>query len=519
MNDIYVQFLLLLRSIWMRRWFALAVSWVVAIGGWAYLSTIPDRFESTAQIFVDTDTVLPRILKGVTVDVNLQRQIQMLQQTLLSRPNVEKAARMSDIDLTADSEEQLERMISRLQREISLEPIAHNLFKLTYQSGKPETAQRVVQSMLNIFVESSLGMTQVDIDRTLRFLDDQIKDYDKQLADAEARLSIFRQENFGLLGEENYYSRVEAEKERLVTMERDLENAIIESRELSKQALNVPKYIAIRTAGTADPQSGAEESISRLRQKLTDYDAEGLTEQHPDVQETKSALARVEQQYAADREAMLENNMNGDTGPLNPNATMLNPVWEQVQYKLVDVDTDVARLGAQMKDQQRRIDGLVGLGQKVPEVERGLARLDRDYGVIKSKHGELLSRREGVRIARDLEIKTDKVQFRTIEPPSFPHQPSSPNRPALVSLVLLAGIGAGLGIAFILGQLHTTYASASELRSAFDLPVLGTISAVGFETATHRVEMSAFSIILGGLGLAYVFVLNGGGSSFPMLGI
>jgi len=229
MNDMYVQVLLLLRSIWMRRWFALATSWVVAIGGWGYLSTIPDTFESSAQIFVDTDAVLPRILKGVTVDVNLQRQIQMLQQTLLSRPNVEKAARMSDIDLSADSEEQLERMVSSLQKEISLKPVAHNLFELTYQSGKPETAQRVVQSMLNIFVESSLGMTQVDIDRTLRFLDDQIKDYDKQLADAEMRLSTFRQENFGLLGEENYYSRVEAEKERLVTMERELEKAAIES--------------------------------------------------------------------------------------------------------------------------------------------------------------------------------------------------------------------------------------------------------------------------------------------------
>lgn len=192
MNNIYVHFLLLMRSLWMRRWYALAVSWVVAIGGWAYLATIPDRFESTAQIFVDTDTVLPRILRGVTVDVNLQRQIQMLQQTLLSKPNVEKAARMSDLDLNVETEEQLDALVARLQREISMEPVAHNLFELKYEDGTPEGAQRVVQSMLNIFVESSLGMTQGEIDRTLRFLDDQIRDYERQLAEAEGRLSKFR---------------------------------------------------------------------------------------------------------------------------------------------------------------------------------------------------------------------------------------------------------------------------------------------------------------------------------------
>ena len=519
MNNIYVQFLLLLRSLWTRRWFALAVSWVVAIGGWAYLSTIPDRYESSAQIFVDTDTVLPKILKGVAIDVNLQRQIQMLQQTLLSRPNIEKAARMSDMDLAVKNEQQLDALISQLQSEILLRPIAHNLFELTYQSNTPEGAQRVVQAMLNIFVESSLGMTQGDIDRTLRFLDDQIRDYDQQLADAESRLSKFRQDNFGLLGEANYYSRVETEREALLSMNRELENAAVESRELKKQALSVPKYIAIRTAGASDPQAGAEASISQLRQRLTDYDAAGLTDQHPDVLETKRALARVEERYAEERETMLDAQKNGGEGPLNPNATMLNPVWEQVQFKLVSVATQVASLRARIMEQDRRITGLVGLGQKVPEVERKLATLDRDYGVVRGKHEELLTRREGVRIARDLEVKTDKVQFRTIEPPNLPRQPVSPNRPALVSLALLVGIGAGLGFAFILGQLHTTYATASQLRDAFELPVLGTISVVGFDSATHRIEMAAFGIILAGLAVAYVFVMTGGDKSFALIGI
>lgn len=302
-------------------------------------------------------------------------------------------------------------------------------------------------------------------------------------------------------------------------MRRELENAEVEGQELKKQALSVPKYVAIRTAGSADPQVGAEASIARLRQLLTDYDADGYTDQHPDVVDTKRALARAEEQYAVEREAMIAAQERGEDGPLNPNATMLNPVWEQVQFKLVDVETRVASLRARIDEQSRRINDLVGLGQKVPEVERELAKLDRDYGVIREKHEELLTRREGVRIAKDVEVKTDKVQFRTIEPPSLPRQPASPNRPALVSLVLLLGVGAGLGIAFVLGQLHTTYATASQLRDAFELPVLGTISAVSFDATTHRIELAAFGIILAGLLIAYGFVITSGQQIFALVGV
>jgi uncharacterized protein involved in exopolysaccharide biosynthesis len=133
MNDNYVQLLLLLRSLWLRRWYALGVAWLVTLGGWMYVTSIPDKFESTAQIYIDTDTMLKDLLQGVTVDVDTNRQVQVMQQTLLSRPNLERVLRMADMDLNATSDAQVAAMAAQIRTRVALTPIAPNLFRLSYE--------------------------------------------------------------------------------------------------------------------------------------------------------------------------------------------------------------------------------------------------------------------------------------------------------------------------------------------------------------------------------------------------
>ena len=63
-----------------------------------------------------------------------------------------------------------------------------------------------------------------------------------------------------------------------------------------------------------------------------------------------------------------------------------------------------------------------------------------------------------------------------LDPPSAPRSPAAPNRPLLLFGVLIAGIGAGVGTAFAMGQLRSTYATANSLERSMGMPVLGTIS-------------------------------------------
>jgi polysaccharide chain length determinant protein (PEP-CTERM system associated) len=510
MNDNYVQLLLLLRSLWLRRWYALGVAWLVTLGGWMYVTSIPDKYESSAQIYIDTDTMLKDLLQGVTVDVDVNRQVQVMQQTLLSRPNMERVLRMADLDLAATSDAQVATMAAQIRSNVELTPVAPNLFRLSYEDHDRQKAQRVVQSLLTIFVESNLGLSRQDISQARRFLDEQIRDYEQQLSEAEQRRAQFSRDNIGLLpGEENYFARMQRERGELVDRRREYNEAVLTRTELARQLQNVPKFIAIRTAGGSGTDSfTAADKVAELRRKLAELDALGYTAAHPDVVAAQESLDSAIQEYNREKEQAAA--ANTDDSPLNPNATMINPVWEQIQVRLVEIDTKAASLKSRMNEQEQTIAQLEDLAKTVPNVEAELLRLDRDYDIIKKKYEDLLQRREAARITQDLEGKTDKVQFRVIEPPDLPRGPSSPNRAALLSASLLVGLGAGLGVAFLLSQVHHTFSTANRLRASFDLPVLGTISAVSFDSYSRRkrIEIASFSVVLVGLIVAYVFVMT-----------
>ena len=98
-------------------------------------------------------------------------------------------------------------------------------------------------------------------------------------------------------------------------------------------------------------------------------------------------------------------------------------------------------LSPRLQAEQDRIEQIA---RSAPAVITEAEDLDRDYGVLKKNYQELVSRREATLIADAADTKTEKIQFRIVDPPQVPLVPAEPNRPLLVSLVLLGGIGAGI---------------------------------------------------------------------------
>ena len=104
MDELLQQVLTALRGMWRRRWIGLAVAWAVAVIGAVVLLRIPDRYEATARVYVDTQTVLKPLMAGLAVQPNVDEQINMLARTLIARPNVEKIIRSADLDLAAKTQ-------------------------------------------------------------------------------------------------------------------------------------------------------------------------------------------------------------------------------------------------------------------------------------------------------------------------------------------------------------------------------------------------------------------------------
>jgi polysaccharide chain length determinant protein (PEP-CTERM system associated) len=196
MEELVSQITGYLRGMWRFRWWGLALAWIVGIVAGVVIYKMPDKYESSARVFVDTQSVLRPLMAGLAVQPNVDQQIAMLSRTLISRPNVEKLITMADLDLGVNTPEQRVALITQLSKDLRIGSADRtNLFTLSYADTRPERAQRVVQSLLSLFVESGLGSKRQDADAARRFIEEQIRGYEQKLTEAENRVKEFRLRN------------------------------------------------------------------------------------------------------------------------------------------------------------------------------------------------------------------------------------------------------------------------------------------------------------------------------------
>ena len=67
------------------------------------------------------------------------------------------------------------------------------------------------------------------------------------------------------------------------------------------------------------------------------------------------------------------------------------------------------------------------------------------------------------------------IDFRVVDPPQVRLSPKVGSRPLLMSLVLLAALGGGGGVAFLISQIRPTMNDERRLREVTGLQVLGTV--------------------------------------------
>jgi uncharacterized protein involved in exopolysaccharide biosynthesis len=111
MDSLSLQLRRYLKATWQRRWIALGAAWLVCVLGWVGVYLITNQYESSARLYVDTDAVLTPLLKGVAAESSATGQLDILQRTLLSRPNLQKLISKTDLDLTLKGPEDRERLI------------------------------------------------------------------------------------------------------------------------------------------------------------------------------------------------------------------------------------------------------------------------------------------------------------------------------------------------------------------------------------------------------------------------
>ncbi|WP_229507802.1 XrtA system polysaccharide chain length determinant [Massilia sp. Dwa41.01b] len=253
----------------------MTITWLVALIGWAIVLKLPNQYETTARVYVDTQSILKPLLSGMTSLPNLDQQVQFMRQTLISRPNVERVMRMTDLDVKAKDADEKEKMIDNLISKITIAGTERDdIYTISYKATDPKLGKDVVQSLLTIFVEGSFGGKKQESDKAVQFIDDQIRSYEEKLAAAEDKLKEFKIKNMGLLPREgaDFGSRVNAANDALSQAKLELAEA-----EQSRNAIRRRMTGGSTAGGTvmADPElesriATAQKNLDTLRLQYTE---------------------------------------------------------------------------------------------------------------------------------------------------------------------------------------------------------------------------------------------------------
>ncbi|WP_427967377.1 XrtA system polysaccharide chain length determinant [Altererythrobacter sp.] len=463
MSEIFEELRAAIYTVWHRRWLALAVAWGICILGWLVVAMIPNSYEAKARIYVDLDDVLSEQI-GIAGDG--RQEIRRVRQTLASSVNLEKVIRGTKLGEGITERSQMDGAIADLSKKVTIASEEDNLFSLSAKVGKREysdaenamLARDVVQKLIDIFREENIAGNRSEVAGTIVFLDRQLDDRKKELEAAEQRRLAFEAKYPELIGgSSTLATKIQQARTELRGVDADLAAAQSALAAINGQIAGTP-----RTIVTPGDSGGTRGALMQAQSQLAQLRGRGLTDEHPDVAATRKQIELLRRQAA-------EEGPNAASGQPNPAYTSLISIKAERQ---AGVESLQARRAALQSD----IAALMGSQASEPEVAAEANRISRDYEVLRKKYDELLQDREEIRLRGQVENERSSVKFDLIDPPVVPRKPAAPNRPLLLLGVLFAGLGAGAGAAFGIGQLRSTFSTEEKLERAMGLPVIGSIS-------------------------------------------
>ncbi|HTO40746.1 MAG TPA: XrtA system polysaccharide chain length determinant [Rhizomicrobium sp.] len=482
-----VQLFSYLSSTWQYRWFGIVAAWLICLVGWIGVGIIPDSYQSEAKVYIDTDTLLRPLLKGLAVSNDADQQVTVMLRTLVTRPNIEQVIRLTDPHAAQLTPAALQEKVTDVQKDVSLRSLgAKNLFGVAYSNRDPAYAQAVTQSLVSILVDSNVGDQRRDVEGVQSFISERVAEYERLLRETEKRRAAFKSANLEYFTGTSTDARLDKARSDLASAQADLDAATTRRNSIIRQLGGTPAILNVaapapiilnsNAGGRGTALAEAESRLEDLRSRFTDS--------YPDVVATQKLVTRLRAEAKKNIGSAMDGNHQG----------ISNPVFVALRGKLSDEETNVALGQHRLSQAQTNLESTKRALEKSIAVERQYADIDRDYAVLHKQYEELLQRRESARLSQAVGDQQSSMVFRIVEPPQQPDRPIAPNRILFNSLVLLVGLAGGIGVALLMGLNAERFIVSDQLRAAFDVPVIGVISNVRHAADAERMRKAVVAV-------------------------
>lgn len=422
----------------------------------------PKSYTSNAVLYADQSNILEPLLRGQAEVTQLDR-INEAREMVNSRSFLEQVALKAGLLTGGETEEMRNGVISNLRNTLALRVSNRSFLELKYTSGDPDRSFQVLSTALDQFVERTVQKKQSESRNAYEFIDSQVKSYQRQLEEAEAKLKEFKSSN-----QDGTEGSVLA---RIENLRRDIENLKLEIQQTESEVNLTREQLEqeepVRRVVVDPGKSSAERRLAGLQQEL-DSLLLSYHERHPDVISTKVQIAELKQQVSRQSESDREGGVT---------EVMENPVYENLKIQLSESTTQLAVQKNRLESLKRLLREAFERSERVAGNQEQLSELTRDYDVTRNVYEDMLRRRERARLSMTLDVQGEGVSYKIQEPASYPTHWDG------LQLYEVGLAGPFLGSATVLGLLTLLVMFDQRVRSARALqlalpktiPVLTTI--------------------------------------------
>src|SRR5262249_40190951 len=120
---------------------------------------------------------------------------------------------------------------------------------------------------------------------------------------------------------------------------------------------------------------------------------------------------------------------------------------------------------------------------------------------------DLLSKTLESELSENMEKKQKGEQFQLLDAANFPLKPIRPNRPMIIVIGLIVGLGGGFALAFVWDNLDKSFKQSDEINAYVNLPVLATVPALLTRSSVLEQRRSHGILVLASLGVLVIGVV------------
>ena len=515
-NDI-LNYLNYLKIIYHRRYIFLTIAMLVTALVIIYAYRLPKKYQADSIVFIEKN-VISNLVRGLAVSPDMRDRIRVLRYALSSRELISRVLAEMDSDIFTRDKAAQQAFIEGLKNRTGISVRGQELFTVSLIDKDPAFAQTYVNTLVGKYVEENTSSKREETYGANRFLKEQIDLFKKKLDTAEDTIIKFRKKNgiYFSLDEKATLTEIKDFNMQIEKLELDLytyePRRKVLQRQLNSLSPTVDTGEMFGSFDMFDDSMGLDDSNIADKEAQVNHLLIRYTENHPEVVVLKTEIEELKKR-AAENEAELtlsddnitEESLSGAGSESMGMTSMPNPVYQQVKQEIISIGAEIATLKARKRSLQRLIKKREDSLREIPENRKELGVLIQERDSARQIYQELLKRMSQSEVSKQMEIGNKSATFRIVDPALFPETPVSPNMPGMILFAIIAGLGCGFGVIFILDTIDSSAKNPNQLES-MGVKIIACIPHIEDDVAVARAHKKD-TLVYSFTSLYYVFVI------------